>query len=130
MIKLSKGNKLIFKDFKENKKSIFWARYVYPGIKAASNNALIDFITQIFSIPIRKEATDIIRVSAEYISPSPGFSRHLPDIVLQTRGGSEKEPHIHIDIQTEHDGMMNMRMENTGILSEPHGHVRMRMIPG
>ncbi|MCA1917721.1 hypothetical protein, partial [Methanospirillum hungatei] len=55
------------------------------------------------------------RVSSEYIS-HPGFSRHLPDIVLAVHDKTGPDPLFHIEIQTEYDGMMDLRMVKYGYL--------------
>jgi len=81
----------------------------------ASDQALLDFICRIFSIQINKETAEIIRVSSEFIS-HPGFSRHFPDIVLAVHDGTGPDPLFHIEIQTEHDGMMDLRMVKYGYL--------------
>ena len=81
----------------------------------APDHAIIDFISRIFSIHIDKATAEIIRVSSEYIS-HPGFSRHLPDIVLSVHDKTGPEPLFHIEIQTEHDGMMDLRMVKYGYL--------------
>ena len=81
----------------------------------ASDQALLDFICRIFSVQLNKNTAEIIRVSSEYIS-HPGFSRHLPDIVLAVHDGTGPDPIFHIEIQTEHDGMMDLRMVKYGYL--------------
>ena len=81
----------------------------------ASDHAIIDFISRIFSIHIDKATAEITRVSSEYIS-HPGFSRHLPDIVLAVHDKTGPDPLFHIEIQTEHDGMMDLRMVKYGYL--------------
>lgn len=87
------------------------ARFLFD----APNQALIDFISHIFSIPMDKKTAQITRVSSEYIS-HPGFSRHLPDIVLEVHDGTGTDPLFHIEIQTGHDGMMDLRMVKYGYL--------------
>ena len=81
----------------------------------ASDQALLDFICRIFSVQLNKNTVEIIRVSSEYVS-HPGFSRHLPDIVLAVHDGTGPDPLFHIEIQTEHDGMMDLRMVKYGYL--------------
>ena len=81
----------------------------------APDQVLIDFICRIFSIQMNKDTDEIIRVSSEYIS-HPSFSRHLPDIVLAVHDGTGPDPLFHIEIQTEHDGMMDLRMVKYGYL--------------
>ena len=50
------------------------------------------------------------------IYPTLAFSRHLPDIVLAVHDGTGPDPLFHIEIQTEHDGMMDLRMVKYGYL--------------
>lgn len=88
------------------------AKYLFT----ASNSALIDFISGIFSIQLDKDTTEIVRVSTEYITNNPALSKHLPDIVLEIRGTERKDYRIHVEIQTSHDGMMDLRMVKYGYI--------------
>jgi hypothetical protein len=88
------------------------AKYLFT----ASKNAIVDFISQTFPIIIQKERVEIELLTTEYISHNPGFSRFFPDIVLKITGLSDKDPLIHIEIQTEHDGTMDLRMVKYGYI--------------
>ena len=82
----------------------------------ASNDTLIEFLSAIFSLPLNKETLRVVPVSTEYISHSPVYSRHYPDIVLEVRGLSDEHPLFHVEIQTGYDSMMDMRMVKYGYL--------------
>jgi hypothetical protein len=76
--------------------------------------AIIDLITRLFPIDLTCDS-EIVRLSSECIS-HPGFSRNLPDIVFRVRASNGANSFIHIEVQTEHDGMMDLRMVKYGYL--------------
>lgn len=88
------------------------AKYLFT----ASNKALIDFISGIFTISLDRETTEVVRVSTEYIAHNPRLSKHLPDIVLEIKEPDKRESKVHVEIQTNHDGMMDLRMVRYGYL--------------
>ncbi len=80
----------------------------------APGPAIIDLITRLFPIDLNRDS-EIVRLSSECIS-HPGFSRSLPDIVFRVRDSNGADSFIHIEVQTEHDGMMDLRMVKYGYL--------------
>ena len=98
-------------------------------------DTIIDFISGTFSISLDKETTEIVRVSTEVITNNQGLTKHLPDIVLEIRGAERKDYRIHVEIQTTHDGMMDLRMVKYGYLigaesaSKDNDDIRVITIP-
>ena len=82
----------------------------------ASNDTLIQVLSAIFSLPFNKETLRVVPVSTEFISNSPGYSRHYPDIVLEVREIADEHPLFHVEIQTGYDSLMDVRMVKYGYL--------------
>ncbi|KAF5069258.1 hypothetical protein DSECCO2_234690 [anaerobic digester metagenome] len=82
----------------------------------ASNDTLIQVLSAIFSLPFNKETPRVVPVSTEFISNSPGYSRHYPDIVLEVREIADEHPLFHVEIQTGYDSLMDVRMVKYGYL--------------
>ena len=88
------------------------AKYIF----SASKPAIIDLITGIFHVPLDRENVEVSLVSGEFISGTSPFSKYLADIVLEIRRASDTELLVHIEIQTGHDSMMDIRMVRYGYL--------------
>ena len=88
------------------------AKYIF----SASKPSIIDLISGIFQIPLDRENVEISLVSGEFISGTSPFSKYLADIVLEIRRASDTELLVHIEIQTGHDSMMDIRMVRYGYL--------------
>ena len=107
------------------------AKYLFT----APNETLILLLSRLFGIRLDTETVRVVQISAEYILHNPGYARYYPDIVFEVQGLSDNRPLFHVEVQTEYDRMMDIRMVRYGYLigaarSEVHDDaVRVITIP-